>query len=369
MKNYKELITLTYEKKKLAVASLILIVGGLYFILNSSQNAEPILKVVEVITAKPQNIEQTVRLIGTIRAKYSTMLTAKVTGVLEILKQSGETVTKDTLIAHIRNPDIEKRYEFALSSVHIAKEQYERAITLMKKGATSKQAVEEKQSAFLEAEKNLATAKIELDKIKFYAPFNGTIGIYKERDGTEIKSGTVLLSFYDPTLLIVEVDIPAPLLASVNIGQKVVIDGKRYRLTQIQKMLDEATHMAPAVIDIAGVGHIIGAPIDVELTVCEKNNVIVLPDETVFLEQGKPHVYVIKDSKTVLTPVKLGLRAREKVEITKGVKSGDRLVSQGQGRLSHDLMIKVHNPKLEKVTHKRKQLKRDNKDEINRIFR
>ena len=244
-------VHLTRKKKiVIAITAIICVVSALYFFVGASRNVEPILIVVEVVTAAPQSIEQTVRLIGTVRAKRATILMAKATGVLEILKQSGENVTKGTLIARIINPDLEKRYEFAVSTARIAKEQYDRTLILMKTGATSKQTSEEKQSALLEAERNLATAKIELDKLRFYAPFDGIIGAYKERDGTEIKNEVPLLSFYDPVALFVDFDVPATLLASVNVGQKVVVDGKSYALTQVQKMLDPLTHMAPATVDI-----------------------------------------------------------------------------------------------------------------------
>jgi len=294
---------------------------------------------------------------------------AKATGVLEILKQSGENVAKGTLIARIINPDIEKRYEFAVSTARIAKEQYERTLILMKTGATSKQTSEEKQSALLEAERNLATAKIELDKVRFYAPFDGIIGAYKERDGTEIKNEVSLLSFYNPVALIVEFDIPAPLLASVNIGQKVVIDGKSYALTQVQKMLDPLTHMAPATVDITARGHIIGKTIDVELTGSKKSNVIVLPDEAIFHNQGKSHVYVIKDSKTILTSIELGLRSQDRVEIVKGLVKGDVVVSQGQGRLSEGMKIRIYDPKMDQKYNTKNQVAREKLNELNRIFR
>ena len=91
-----------------------------------------------------------------------------------------------------------------------------------------------------------------------------------------------MVSFYDPTALMVQFNIPAPILPVINVGQKVMINGKTYNLTHVQKMLDETTHMAPASVDIVSEGYIVGVPIDVDLTVHEKNNVIVLSDDAVF---------------------------------------------------------------------------------------
>lgn len=344
----KDIVAFRNAKNFILVASVLIAISVIFYFFSSNTPVTPIPKVVEVVTAKMQTIEQKVRLIGTVRAKHSALLQVKAPGVLEVVKQTGEIIEKGTIIARICNPDIEKKYDFALSSVKIAKGQFERASVLVKTGTLSKTGAEEKQSALLDAEKSLAAAKIELDNIRFYAPFSGIVGAYKERDGSEINVGMPLVYVYNLSQMIVEFNVPAHLVASANVGQKVHIDGKRYVLTAIQKMLDESTHMAPATVEIEAAGHIIGMPIDVDLTIFEKNNVIVLPDEAVFLDQGKPHVYVIANSKTVLTPVELGARSRDQVEIIKGLKVNDIVVSQAQSRLMKDTEVKIHDPQVEK---------------------
>ena len=134
-------------------------------------------------------------------------------------------------------------------------------------------------------------------------------------------------------------------------------------------MLDPLTHMAPATVDITAHGHIIGKTIDVELTVSKKSNVIVLPDEAIFLNQGKSHVYVIKDSKTILTSIELGLRSQDRVEIVKGLVKGDVVVSQGQGRLSEAMKIGIYDPKMDQKSNTKNQVAREKLNELNRIFR
>lgn len=347
MKNFNQFKKISREHKKYAflVIFCLLFISGYYCFFAPTHTIAPILKVAEVVTVKHQTIEQKVRLIGKVRAKHSALLQVKAPGVLEIIKQTGESVPKGTIIARVCNPDIEKNYEASLLSVQIAKDQFERTKFLTKTGTMSKVAAEEKQSALLIAEQNLANAKIELDKIRFYAPFSGTIGAYKEHDRSEVTVGMPLVYFYDLSQMIVEFDVPAPLVATTNVGQSVYIDGKKYVLTAIQKMLDESTHMAPASVEIDTQAHVVGMSINVDLTVFEKNNVLVLPDDSVFLDQGKPHVYIIKNSKTVLTPVELGLRARDTIEIIKGLNAGDVIVSQAQSRLSNGMEVKIHDPK------------------------
>ncbi len=315
-----------------------------YFRPKTPDSIEQSVKIVEVVTAEPSRIAQKVRLIGVLRAVQSAELNSKASGIVDVHVPSGQFITKGTEIARIINVDLEKHYTLAESAVMIAQNQLDRALSLSKTGTSSKQSTEEKESALLTAQNNLITAKIERDKYRVSAPFDGVVGAYKVRAGSEVKADTLIVTFYDATRLMVEFDIPATVLEHVNVGQKVEIDNKTYTLTAVQKMLDESTHMAPAHVDIDAKNGVIGETKDVDLTLVEKENVIVLPDEAVFLEKGKPHVYVIKDSKTVLTPVKLGIRFRDQVEITQGLTAGDIIVALGQSRLWPDLVVKIHEP-------------------------
>jgi multidrug efflux pump subunit AcrA (membrane-fusion protein) len=97
--------------------------------------------------------------------------------------------------------------------------------------------------------------------------------------------------------------------------------------------------------------------------------VIVLPDESIFINQGKSNVYVIKDSKTILTSIELGLRSQDRVEIVKGLVKGDVVVSQGQGRLSEGMKIRIYDPKMDQKYNTKNQVAREKLNELNRIFR
>ncbi len=310
----------------------------------SSKKEEDVVKVVEVVVAAKETIEKSIRLIGIVRPKQSTQLIAKANGVFDIIKPAGFVAKKDTLIAKIINYDLEKNYSYAESAEKIASEQYKRMQTLSKSGAVSVQSLDEKKAAWLEAEKNRAMAKIMLDKNCFYAPFDGVIGSYKVRSGTEVKEGVSLITFYAPEMLVVEFDIPGIHLPSINVGQNVVIAGKAYALQHVQKMIAEDTHMSPAMVEISTKDHVIGMPLNVDLTISRKEGVIVLPIDTLFLEAEKPHVYIVnKESKTILTPVEIGMQSKDTIEITKGINVGDKVVAYGQARLSDDNVVKIAN--------------------------
>lgn len=301
-------------------------------------------KVVEVRELEQSDIRQTVRLIGTIRPKHATVLIAKGSGMLDSLIATGNKIQKGELIAKIENPDIENNLKLAEVAEKIAKTQYERLISLLKSGIVSPKEAEEKKQAWISAQRDLSKARIELDTMRFYAPFNGIIGAYKKREGTQVNQGDPVVTIYDPSSLVVDFDIPCTSLNAIQEGQAVRVFDRDYALSHVQKMIDEETHMCPADVDIHCDNCVVGANVDVDLVVEERKQVIVAPFSAIFLRKGKPFVYVAEQDKVVLVPVKTGLKEKAQIEILSGLKPGQKLIIRGQERLYPGLEIAIYKP-------------------------
>ncbi len=331
------------NKKIIALVSLFLLAFFIYHYFFKANIAPPQdIKVVEIEIATLKDISQTTRLIGTIKAKHSSLLIAQDAGVFSIVAQAGARLNKNDLIAKIENNEIEKNYNLSLSAEVIAKEQFERTKRLLKSGTYSKSEFEKVKSSWILAEKDLAMAKKDFEKLQIRAPFNGILGSYKIREGQQLKIGDPIVSFYDPSSVIVEFDIPSSVVQYINNGQKLSIMGKEYKLTHIQKMLDEDKHMSPASVEINCDNCLIGSNVDVDLNLVDRQQVIVIPFEAIFLKQGSPSIYVIEDNQASLKQVKLGLREKELVEIISGLEAGEAVVVHGVGRLYPGVNVKIH---------------------------
>jgi membrane fusion protein (multidrug efflux system) len=326
---------------------LLFLLGLAYYLFyptrQNQENAD--IKVVEVEKVNFGNIMQTIRLIGTVKAKRTSVLIAKTAGTLDHVMAAGQRAPKEALIAKLENADLEKAHKLAAHAENIAKAQYDRAALLLKSKHASQQTVEEKRSSWIKAQEALATANIKLDETRFVAPFDGIVGAFKIREGAQVQSGDQIVAFYDPSELIIEFDIPAPFLDSVNNGQKVIVNSKTLNLTHVQKMIDPDTHMSPAFLDFSCPECVIGTNVDLDLVTVERTKVLTIPFEAVFLRGGKDFVYVAKENKAVLSPVTLGIREKERVEITEGLNEGDLVIVRGQTRLYPEAMIKMADDK------------------------
>ena len=259
-----------------------------------------------------------------------------------LCSKAGQEVKKGDLLARIENEDIEKNYRILKETEEIAKGQFERANSLLKSGVSSKNTVEEKYSLLLETQRKLSDAKISLEELKIYAPFDGIVGIFKLREGSQLNTGDAIVSVYDPKSVLVEFDLPLSAAKEVNDGGSIIIDNQEYRLTHIQKMLDEETHMCPAYAEIRCSGCIIGTAIEVTVVIREITNAVVIPFEAVFLKETKPYVYIAEEGKALLKAVELGIRDKKRVEIKSGLNPGDKVIAFGHNRLYPGAAVKIH---------------------------
>ena len=72
-----------------------------------------------------------------------------------------------------------------------------------------------------------------------------------------------------------------------------------------------------------------------------KKNIIVIPRETVFQENGKDYVYVANSTTAKKKEITLGKNIGNTIEIVKGLSVGDRLISEGKALLKEGRKIKI----------------------------
>ncbi len=316
----------------------------IFLLLNFREShAEPE-KTVEVFAVVRGDIYQSVRLIGTVRAKKQAVQSAKISGHLDIRIPAGEFVKKDTLFAEIENSDLQRKYDLLANAAEIAKTQYERIQTLQKNNSASQLTLEEKKIAWQEAESKALDAKAGLDKTKLTAPFDGVLGGYKVPEGAFLKEGDTIVTLYQNDHLVVEIEIPEGILSSLSENAKVLINGTSLPLLHFQKIVDAETHMASALTDLSSLNSkdfIIGSAVDVELIVQEKTGTTIIPHESIFIKDGQLHVYVFEENKATLKPIKIGVRQKEKVEVTEGLKEGEQVIIRGQDNLYDGIEVKV----------------------------
>lgn len=303
------------------------------------------LKVVETTLVKPTSLKKTIQLIGTIRPKHVTVLTAKAPGLFEANCSSGQTVQKGDLIARIVNPEVEKNYQLSKDAVAISEAHYNRFLQLKSKGFVSIRELEEKKQQWINAQKEAAKTKIEVENLRFYSPFDGIVSSFKIKDGSQVKTGDTVVTVYDPLNRAVDLDIPCHYLHQIKEKQIVYIKKHKYHLAHLQQMMDGDTHMCPAEVDIYCTNCIIGDTIYVQLLVKEKKNALVVPTQALFLKEGKLSLYKVVNKRIELVNVKSGIKEKERVEVISGLKPNDEVIIKNPERLFPNMEVSIYQSK------------------------
>jgi membrane fusion protein (multidrug efflux system) len=333
------------QKNPLTIGIILLsLIVGFYLYHRPITEPQQSIKVVETAVITPTYIRKTIDLIGVIRPKHTTLLTARASGLLEPILLSGQTVKKGDLIARIINPEIEKSHQLSKATEGIAKNQYKRFLHLKEKGFVSTRELEEKKQKWIEAQKELAKTKIELKNLRFYSPFDGIIGAFKIRESAQVNDGEVLVTVYDPLNVSIDLDIPCSHLKHIKENQPVYVNHHRHPLSHLQRMMDDETHMCPADVDIPCDHCVIGDSITVQLLITEKKDALIIPTQALFLKNEKLSVYKVINNRIKLVTVKSGIQEKDKVEIISGLNPEDQVIIKGPERLYPGMEVSVYQP-------------------------
>ncbi|MBT4879458.1 MAG: efflux RND transporter periplasmic adaptor subunit [Alphaproteobacteria bacterium] len=300
-------------------------------------------KTIEVVKVSLGSITLTGRMLGTIQAKKRTTLKAKKDGTLYMMyAQEGESVKKGAVLGSLRNGDLSRKYELALSAEGLAQKHYDRMRTLYEAGNISERAVEERKKDLLQAQVALEDSKGALRKSEFRASFDGICGVFKVAEGAYVKEGDEIVTVYDPKDCVVEFEAPESILSQLSVGQKVHVGAVEGSIASFQMVLDTKTHMGAGKANLVSFPSIMGAATTMEVELQTKHDVLVLPKEAVFLNNGTSHVYSVREEKAVLLPVKLGLQTQDSVEVIEGLSEGEQVILRGQRSLHDTQPVKIY---------------------------
>ena len=201
------------------------------------------------------------------------------------------------------------------------------------------------------------TARLNLDYCRITAPFAGRLGSLMVKRGAVVKANeTDIVELVQTAPINVSFSIPEDRLAAVqagiaagrlNVSADIPGDARPPvvgHITFVDNKVDAGTGTIRLKATFANDDKRLwaGQFINTILTLGHENNVVLVPNEAVTMTQSGPSVYVIKPDRTIdLRIVGAGRSANGKTVITRGVKEGDEVVTDGQLRLAPGIKVDV----------------------------
>ena len=352
---------------------LLLVVGGLAYGAYVKFVIPSRAPVVETLTVKPTvNVANPALLTATgyLVADRQSKITPKISGkVLRLNFDVGNEVKKGDVLAVLESTNLQAQLDEATASLRNAELEYNRQAALWKQGVASK-------SLFDNAEAQLKTARARVDQIRINmgdmvvrAPFDGTIATKNTEVGEVISSVTMgqvagtlpagaICTIVDLKTLQVVADVNEGSIGQLHEGQpaEVAVDafpGRKWKgvLTQVIPTADRAKAIVQVKVRIldaterllpemaASVSFLQAARTSEELQEPPK---IWLPAAALVDANGSKRVAVVDATNHVaLRGVQTGAVREGRVEVTGGLKDGERIVTDKVESLRDGQLVRM----------------------------
>lgn len=322
---------------------------------------------VKTALAKSPTVQQTLALPGTLQGFVQSPISARAGGYLRRwYKDIGSRVEKGELLAEIETPEIDQQLTQAVAarnqtaaSLDLAKSSVARWEALRKRDAVSQQELDERRSAYAQAQSNVAAADANVERLRqvesfkrVVAPFAGVITRRNVDVGDLIDPGAgrplFMLAQTDP--LRVYVNVPQSSAQLIKPGQKVVVTQVELRGQEFQgsvartaASIDVTTRTMQVEIALPNPkGTLLpGSYVTVTLPLQPSGALVVPNNALLFRKEGSRVAVVDAEHRVHLKLVQIGRNFGETVEILGGIAGSDRLVLNPSDSLSEGDQVEL----------------------------
>ena len=318
---------------------------------------------VQVVNVQPTTLSRVLRLTGAVAYNgfRTTPVISQVSGpVSRIVVVPGEHVKQGTPMLYVASPDysqLRTNYLKAKDAYALAEKAYLRAKDLYDHKAIAEQALEQAQSAEVQAGGDLAASLAALKvlgitdpdalvasppsyEVPVKAPIAGQVVEQDVAVGQLIQPGaTQCFMISDTNNVWVLVNVYQKDLPYVHVGDPVTIHTETYpqdfhgRISYIAASLDPNTRTLQARIDTVNPGEKLKKDMYVVATVNagKEKNAIALPDASILRDsENQPFVYIeMQPNQFGRRSVTLGESIDGHTEVTSGLKPGDQVIGDG----------------------------------------
>jgi RND family efflux transporter MFP subunit len=230
---------------------------------------------------------------------------------------------------------------------------YERMKILYDAGAVSKQDYENAKTAYDIA---LSDYKKSKESVEIPSPFDGTLTDINVNEGDRISSGMVLGTVAVTDRMRVDLTLSEEKAKMIAKGQpaRIVVPSPSGRDVTVSGAVEFVALSADPVTGLFGVrisfdnpdGALVpGTVARVQVLVFSSADALVIPTPALVAEGNNDFVWVVdKNRITTKRKITIGWQGDESVEIVAGVNVGDRVVTNGQTKLTDKALVKILNP-------------------------
>lgn len=312
--------------------------------------------------------EQVISANGTVAALQGVTVSAEVAGrITQIAFQSADSVSEGQTLIKMDTSSEDSQLASAKAAASLAKSDLARLRKLIKKNLASDDSLDRAESEVKDTNAQVGVIQALIEKKTVRAPFSGRLGIRQVNLGQILSVGDpiVELQMLDP--IYVDFTIPQQKLSELKHNMQVditsdAVPGKVFtgNISAINLAVDSKTRniLVRAQVDNPDEQLRVGMFVNTEVVLPEKRSVLAVPSTAIHYATFGNSVFVIDEQKTneadnsdseepqyVLRQqfVVLGESRGDFVEVLKGLKPGDKIVTTGVFKLRSGTPVIIDN--------------------------
>jgi membrane fusion protein (multidrug efflux system) len=292
---------------------------------------------------RPQAWNDSLQALGTVRARESITVTAKVSELVQAVHfESGDSVDRGAALVTLSGQAQQAALVEALAAADEAVRLYKRQDELARQQLIARAALDTQRATRDAAQARVAQIRAQLGDRVIRAPFSGVLGIRRVSPGSLVTPGTPIATLDDTARVFVDFPVPETLLAHVAPGLRVegtsqAWAGRRFEgvVSTIDARIDEATRAVTVRADFPNADRALRPGMLLEVALQRPERQALLVPEIAVVQVGQEAFVFRVDAqgRAERAVVKTGTRRDGLAEILEGLKAGDRIVVDGTVKL------------------------------------
>ncbi|MCB1740326.1 MAG: efflux RND transporter periplasmic adaptor subunit, partial [Gammaproteobacteria bacterium] len=298
---------------------------------------------VETASVEITSLDQSVDVIGTLRADESVTLRPEIAGRIEkILFTEGQQVRKGEPLFRLDAALIRADLNEANANLALSQRSFDRAEDLIDRKLIAQSDYDSARSKLSVDRAKQASARTRLDKSVIRSPFAGVVGLRQVSVGEYVSVGQALVDVVSIDPIKLEFAVPELYLSQVKVGQAVNLRADAF---PGERFAGEVYAVAPQ-IDLATRSLTVRARVpnpdgklrpgqfsSVSLVLDRVSDAMIIPEQALWPLGDKQYVYRVVDGKADQVEVRTGQRQPGKVQIVSGLNAGDTVITAGQQKI------------------------------------
>lgn len=293
-----------------------------------------------------------------LEADRQATVTTKTAGIiLELLAEEGDEVKAGDVLLVLESDEQQLSLNSAKANYEKSLNNLTRAESLLKRGLSNKEQVDNLRFETKSLKAQLDQAKMNLSFTRVKAPFDGMVVKRHVKMGNLIQNATAVFDVVDFNSLQAKISVPEHHWLLMKEGLPVRFDFDAIKDTsitgeveRIAPMVDSATGTFQITVKVNNESHRLhpGLFAKAEIIYDQRKNVVLVDKDAIIREDEAAYVYELDGAdKVKRTQVTLGYEMRDEVELTAGLGAKQTVVTTGKSNLTPESWVNVVNAPTE----------------------